>query len=72
MAPDAKRMAVLRRGIWKGLKAWIPAGGQVAPSSTAGASLAWKNAQKNEKKKSTSDVIKRIIPHRRPMTTRDV
>ena len=63
VAPEAKRIAVLRSGILKGLKGWIPAGGQVAPSSTAGASLAWKKAQKNEKKNNTSDVINRIIPH---------
>ena len=44
-------------------------GGQQVPSSTVGASLLWKNAQKNEKKKRTSDVINKIIPHRRPITT---
>lgn len=63
MAPEARRMAVLRRGIWNGLKAWIPAGGHMVPSSTAGDSLLWKKAQKNEKKNKTSEVINRIIPH---------
>ena len=65
-------MAVLRRGIWNGLKAWIPAGGHIVPSSTAGDSLLWKKAQKNEKKNRTSEVINRIIPHCSPMTTRVV
>lgn len=50
----------------------IPAGGQHVPSSTVGESLLWKKAQKNEKKNSTSDVINKIIPHRRPLTTLDV
>ena len=63
VAPEARRMAVLSSGIWNGLKAWIPAGGQVVPSSTAGASLLWKKAQKKEKKNRTSEVINRIIPH---------
>ena len=39
MAPDANRIAVFNRGIEKGLKGWIPAGGQVRPNSTAGARL---------------------------------
>jgi hypothetical protein len=37
-----------------------------------GERLLWKNAQKKEKKKSTSDVINRIIPHRIPLATIDV
>lgn len=47
----------------------IPAGGQAAPISTAGAKLLWKKAQKNDKKNRTSDVIKRIIPQRKPIPT---
>ena len=39
VAPDASRMAVFNRGIWKGLNDWIPAGGQQFPSSTVGDSL---------------------------------
>ena len=50
----------------------MPAGGHVVPSSTAGVSLLWKKAQKNEKKNRTSEVINRIIPHCRPVTTREV
>ena len=51
VAPEARRIAVLRRGIWKGLKVWIPAGGQQLPTSTLGDNLLWKKAQKKEKKK---------------------
>lgn len=63
VAPEASKMAVFKRGILKGLKGWMPAGGQVTPSSTVGARLEWKKAQKNEKKNSTSEVINKIIPH---------
>ena len=63
MAPEAKRIAVFKSGIWKGLKAWIPAGGQHPPNSTVGAKLLWKKAQKKEKKNKTSEVINKIIPH---------
>ena len=47
-------------------------GGHVHPSLGVGARLLWKNAQKNEKKNATSDVINKIIPIRRPATTGDV
>jgi hypothetical protein len=50
----------------------IPIGGQQQPSSGVGASLLWKNAQKNAKKKQTSDRMNRIIPHRSPLATYDV
>lgn len=69
VAPEANRMAVFKRGIVNGLKDWIPAGGQQLPNSTAGESLLWKNAQKKEKKKRTSDVINKIIPHWSPIIT---
>lgn len=39
VTPEAKRIAVLSSGIWKGLNGLIPAGGQAAPISTAGAKL---------------------------------
>jgi len=51
------------------LKGVIPNGGHRVPISTEGDSLLWKKAQKNEKKNNTSEVIKRIIPQRRPDTT---
>lgn len=39
------------------------------PSSMVGDSLLWKNAQKKEMKKNTSEMINRIIPHRNPLVT---
>lgn len=60
---------VLSRGTWKGFNLKIPLGGQVSPSSILGAKEEWKNLQKNLKKKNTSEVIKRIIPHRNPEIT---
>jgi hypothetical protein len=60
---------VFKRGIWKGLKGLIPAGGHALPISTAGARLLWKKAQKKETKKRTSEVINKIIPQRRPTPT---
>jgi len=41
----------------------------VQPSSGVGANLLWKKAQKKAKKKQTSEIINRIIPHRNPFTT---
>lgn len=65
-------MIVLRRGIWNGLKMLIPTGGQINPNSITGESLLWKNDQKKEIKKNTSDVIKRIIPNFKPIKTWEV
>jgi hypothetical protein len=62
----------LRRGIWKGLKGEIPAGGHTLPISGVGARLLWKNAQKKDRKNNTSDTINNTIPHRRPVTTIEV
>lgn len=62
-------MAVFNRGIWKGLKGLTPWGGQRDPNSMAGDKLLWKKAQKKDKKKSTSDVINKIMPHRSPTPT---
>jgi hypothetical protein len=47
-------------------------GGHCSPNSMVGESLLWKKAQKKEKKKSTSDVINRIMPHRIPLVTIEV
>jgi hypothetical protein len=60
---------VFKRGTCAGLKGTTPLGGHIIPMSQLGDRLLWKNAQKNEKKKRTSDKIKRIIPHRNPETT---
>lgn len=37
--PEERRIKVLRRGIWNGLKLLIPFGGQARPSSKSGASI---------------------------------
>lgn len=69
VTPDAKRTAVFRSGTLNALIGVIPTGGQQHPNSGDGASLLWKNAQKNAKKKQTSDTMNRIIPYRRPVVT---
>lgn len=68
MAPEAKSTAVFRRGTLNGLIGVIPVGGHVHPSSGVGARLLWKKAQKNDRKKQTSERIKRIIPKRRQLS----
>lgn len=47
----------------------IWAGGHDSPNWIVGANLEWKYLQKNEIKKNTSEVIKRIIPHFKPDIT---
>lgn len=69
VTPEASNTAVFRRGTLNGFRGVIPAGGQQHPSSGVGDNLLWKNAQKNAKKNKTSEVINRIIPHRRPLVT---
>lgn len=72
VTPDASRTAVFNKGTLKGLMGSIPVGGHLQPISGVGASLLWKNAQKNAKKNKTSDAINKIIPHRSPLVTYDV
>ena len=72
MAPEESKRTVLTRGNSHGSIGWIPAGGQLQPSSTVGAKALSKNAQKIERKKKISDTIKRIIPNMRPCCTRMV
>jgi hypothetical protein len=43
--------------------------GQVDPTSIVGDNLVWKNAQKNDTKNKTSEIINMIIPNRRPFVT---
>jgi len=69
VTPEARSTAVLRRGTLNGLRGVIPVGGQAQPSSGVGERLLWKNAQKKAKKNRTSDVINKIIPHRKPLVT---
>jgi hypothetical protein len=58
VTPDARRIAVFRRGICNGLNGKIAVGSQVDPNSVVGDNLLWKNAQKNEMKKNTSEITK--------------
>jgi len=69
VTPEERSTAVFSSGTRKGFSGVIPVGGQVTPISTVGARLLWKNAQKNAKKKQTSDVMNRIIPYRSPFST---
>ena len=62
-------MIVFIRGTPKGLKAWMPIGGHIEPSSILGDKLLWKKAQKKEKKNITSEQMNRSIPHRSPVST---
>lgn len=72
VTPEANNTAVFNKGIAKGFSAVTPVGGQLQPNSGAGANLLWKNAQKNAKKKRTSEAMKRIMPHRNPLETNEV
>lgn len=67
--PDEIRIRVFNKGISKGLKVEIPLGGQIRPISILGDNLAWKNLQKNPRKKNTSEVINKIMPQRNPIVT---
>ena len=60
VAPEANKIAVFNKGIWKGLKGRIPVGGQQFPISIVGDNLLWKKAQKKEKKNRTSDTINNL------------
>ena len=60
--PELSNVSVFSRGMAVGFRVSMPSGGQFAPISIVGASLLWKKAQKKEKKKSTSDEIKSIMP----------
>jgi hypothetical protein len=50
----------------------IPTGGHIDPISIVGPKEEWKNAQKNEKKKQTSDTINNNIPYLKPLWTTKV
>lgn len=69
VTPDARSTAVFNKGTLNGLRGLIPVGGQEHPISGVGAKELWKNVQKKAKKNITSEVINRIIPHRRPTAT---
>jgi hypothetical protein len=69
VTPDASRIAVFSNGICNGLNGEIPVGGHVEPNSIVGDNLLWKNAQKNEMKKNTSEMMNRIVPQHNPFVT---
>jgi len=47
VTPDERRTMVFSSGTPQGDRGLTPTGGQLLPSSTLGASLLWKKAQKN-------------------------
>lgn len=69
VTPELNKIRVFKNGTSKALNGRIPRGGHIPPISTAGASLLWKKAQKNLKKKNASDVINKAIPQRNPNST---
>ena len=69
LIPEESKINVFNRGTWVALNGIIPDGGHNNPISIVGLNLLWKNAQKNEKKNKTSEVINKIIPHRKPLIT---
>ena len=50
----------------------IPKGGHNLPTSILGDSLLWKKAQKNLRKKKTSETINKAIPQRKPSSVIEV
>jgi len=69
VTPEARSTAVFNNGTLNGFNGVIPVGGHAHPNSGVGERLLWKNAQKNAKKNKTSEVMNKIIPHRRPFVT---
>lgn len=65
-------MAVFNNGTSNGFIADIPTGGHTLPNSTVGTNALWKNAQKNDMKKNTSDMMNQIIPIFNPLCTAKV
>lgn len=65
--PDKSKINVFNKGIFKGFKTLIPNGGQTEPSSTLGDKLAWKKAQKKEKKKHNFGYNKQNNAHTKPL-----
>jgi hypothetical protein len=62
VAPEQSNNNVFRSGTAVALKTSKPFGGQIFPSSIAGAKLTAKKAQKKAKKNITSEIINKIIP----------
>jgi len=53
VTPDERRTMVFSSGTPQGDRGLTPTGGQLLPSSTLGASLLWKKAQKKKSEKKT-------------------
>lgn len=69
VSPERRSREVFNRGTANGFRGSIPIGGQVHPVSGVGASALWKKAQKKARKNIASEIMKRIIPTRRPRAT---
>lgn len=69
VTPDLSKIIVFISGIPIGLKDLIPLQGQFWPIKMSGDKEEWKKAQKNDKKKNTSDVINSSIPNFKPKIT---
>lgn len=67
--PDVNKIIVFNSGIINGLNVLIPVGGHLNPNSMIWVNLKWKKLQKNEIKKSTSEIINKIIPIFIPLNT---
>ena len=67
--PEHNRIIVFNNGICIGLNVITPLGGHIIPISMVGERLLWKNAQKNDTKNNTSEIINKIIPNFNPCTT---
>jgi hypothetical protein len=57
---------VFNRGTSKGFKTLIPTGGQIDPKLMSGLKALWKNPQKNDANKHTSESINNSIPICKP------
>lgn len=68
-APDVNSIAVFNSGTSNAFSGLIPTGGQMLPTSIVGTNALWKNAQKNDMKKHTSDNINNNIPIFNPFCT---
>jgi len=69
LTPEESKIIVFIKGTLKGSNESTPIGGHKQPNSTLGDRLLWKNAQKNDIKNITSEVINSIIPQRSPIST---
>lgn len=70
--PDVNKIIVFNNGTLKGSNTSIFFGGHIIPNSIVGFNLEWKNVQKKEMKKNTSEIIKSNIPIFNPFNTLDV